>query len=254
MNVRNLVNNLGLELRTVVIDWEEMRELQLAFLRSGTLNQDIPQDHAFFTSLYRIAINENIPHVLSGVNFATESVEPLSWGYSYLDRSFIRSVFRKNGSGRLRKYPIITMKEYRKLLKGERLQVFEPLNFQPYNPSAELESLVNEIGWEPYGEKHGESIFTSWFQENYLPERYGILKSRAHLSSRVISGLISRAEALHLLEEKAHGSRRLDSLVIQKLRISLEELNDFVKLDHCNHTHYDKLWKKFKRGLYFSNK
>lgn len=228
LNVHSLVRELGLDLRTIVIDWDEMRRLQLAFLRSGELNQDIPQDHAFFVSLYRTAMSENITTILSGVNFATESVEPASWGRSYLDGDFIRSIMARFGGGELFRYPLMSQKEYRALSRRQKFIIFEPLNFGPYNPYIELAELTAKFEWAAYDQKHGESVFTKWFQTAYLPQRFGILKQRAHLSSQVISGLKSRDEAIRALDLHDVEVKLLNSLVAQRLQIGLEELLDFV--------------------------
>jgi hypothetical protein len=224
LNVRSLVRGLGLDLMTIVIDWDEMRRLQLAFLRSGELNQDIPQDHAFFVSLYRTSIRENITTILSGVNFATESVEPTSWGRSYLDGDFIQSIMTRFGGGELFRYPLMSQKEYMLLSQQKRFTIFEPLNYGPYNPSKELDELISKFDWAAYDQKHGESIFTKWFQSVYLSQRFGIEKRRAHLSSRIISGLVSRQEALASMEGHDHKMDSLNRLVSQRLQVDLGEL------------------------------
>jgi hypothetical protein len=228
LNVRSLVRGLGLDLRTIVIDWDEMRRLQLAFLRSGELNQDIPQDHAFFVSLYRTAIMENITSILSGVNFATESVEPASWGRTYLDGDFIQSIMAKFGGGKLFRYPLMPQNEYRALSRRKKFIIFEPLNFGPYNPAKELDELISEFDWAAYDQKHGESIFTKWFQGAYLPQRFGIEKRRAHLSSRIISGLVSREKALKLMAVHNNNMDSLNRLVAQRLQIDLGELLGYL--------------------------
>jgi 7-cyano-7-deazaguanine synthase in queuosine biosynthesis len=228
LNVHSLVRELGLDLRTIVIDWDEMRRLQLAFLRSRELNQDIPQDHAFFVSLYRTAISENISTILSGVNFATESVEPASWGRSYLDGDFIKSVMARFGEGDLFGYPLMTTKEYRSLSRRQKFIIFEPLNYGPYNPSKELDELISKFDWAVYDQKHGESVFTKWFQSIYLPARFGIQKRRAHLSSKIISNLLGREEALALLSKPEPKANQLNELVAQRLLIDLTELNSFL--------------------------
>lgn len=231
LNVRSLVSELGLNLRTIVIDWDEMRRLQLAFLRSGELNQDIPQDHAFFVSLYRTAISENISTILSGVNFATESVEPASWGRSYLDGDFIQSIMAKFDVEALSRYPLMSKKEYRALNRRKKFVIFEPLNFGPYNPSKELDELMSKFNWAAYDQKHGESVFTKWFQSSYLPRRFGIDKRRAHLSSRIISGLVSRQDALSLMTDPNDKLVSLNGLVAQRLQVDLEELLGWLESD-----------------------
>jgi 7-cyano-7-deazaguanine synthase in queuosine biosynthesis len=229
LNVRSLVRGLGLDLKTIVIDWDEMRRLQLAFLRSGELNQDIPQDHAFFVSLYRTAIRENITTILSGVNFATESVEPTSWGRSYLDGDFIQSIMTKFGGGELFRYPLMSQEEYMVLSQQKRFTVFEPLNFGPYNPSKEIDELKSKFNWVVYEQKHAESVFTKWFQSSYLPRKHGIDKRRAHLSSKIIAGITNREESLSLVSESLSSPVQLDRLVAQRLQIETAELTNLIE-------------------------
>ena len=235
-NVKALTEKLNIELRTIVIDWSEMRAIQLAFLRSGTLNQDIPQDHSFFVSLYKLAIELNLPTVLSGVNFATESVEPASWGHSYLDGSNLKAIVKKSGfRKRIKKYPVWTNRQYQKETKKLSFKVFEPLNYGIYDPQLEISQLKEDIEWATYDGKHGESIFTGWFQKVYLPERYGIDKRKAHFSSLIISGLMNRDEAINKLKDPiiADSDRNeLDRIVAQKLQVSRETLNSFLHLPH----------------------
>jgi hypothetical protein len=229
LNVHSLVRELGLDLRTIVIDWDEMRRLQLAFLRSGELNQDIPQDHAFFVSLYRTAISENITTILSGVNFATESVEPASWGRSYLDGDFIAKTLKRFDGNKLPTYPLMSKNEYTSLIRKKKFLTFEPLNYGAYEPDLELKELVSEFNWAAYSGKHGESVFTKWFQASFLPQKYGIDKRRAHYSSRIISGQVERSAALSSLLAPNLDIPALDRLVSQRLQIDLQELYDFIQ-------------------------
>lgn len=238
-NVKRLVDYLGIDLKTIVINWPEMKSLQRAFLRSGTLNQDIPQDHAFFTSLFRTAINEGISTILSGVNFATESVEPTSWGYSYLDGKQIRRINNKFGDVKLSQHRTLSYRNYERLSRKGKFKVFEPLNYGPYDPDKELLNLKVRFDWVPYDGKHAESVFTDWFQSVYLIERYGIDKRRAHLSSKAISGLIDRETALRAIEvppSSFEKSNRLNDIVSSRLGFANKEFAELIKLPHVDNS------------------
>lgn len=239
-NVKNLVNNLGLTLETVVIDWSEMRALQLAFLESGTLNQDIPQDHAFFVSLYQVAIRRKIPTILSGLNWATESIEPQSWGYSNQDGLHVKSVYESVTGKRLRKYPIMSYEKYRKLRNKGKFRVLEPLNYGVFNPQSTLELLKNNFSFKGYETKHAESLFTHWFQSVYLLERYGIDKRRNYFSSQIISGLMLRDEAIGLLRSESISSvqrHNLTQSVADKLGLDVDSLESLMENPHrSNHS------------------
>ena len=228
LNVHSLVRELGLDLKTIVIDWDEMRRLQLAFLRSGELNQDIPQDHAFFVSLYRTAVSEKITTILSGVNFATESVEPASWGRGYLDGDFIKSIMKNFDGGEFSKYPLMSQREFKTLSRRRKFKIFEPLNLGHYNPDQELDGLISKFSWAVYEQKHGESVFTSWFQSCFLPKKFGIEKRRAHLSSKIISGLVPREQALETLSYPIDNAEHLNRLVAQRLQVDEKVINEFL--------------------------
>ena len=240
-NVRKIVDKLGLTLETIIIDWEAMRKVQLAFLKSGTLNQDIPQDHAFFVSLYRTAIRRKIPVILSGVNYATESIEPGSWGYSNSDGSHVRSIYSAHGEGRLHSFPIMPFKRFVRLSRRGAFRVVRPLDYGHYDPSDEQSFLRTQLGWRPYGAKHEESLFTHWFQSSYLVKRYGIDKRRGHLSSRIISGLTTRNSALKQLEFPAATEdeiARLNYAIAEKLEIAVQELENFILVPHRSNHRY----------------
>jgi len=236
-NVRKVVQGLNLTLETIVIDWEEMRSLQLAFLKSGTLNQDIPQDHAFFVSLYRIAIRKKIPVILSGLNYATESVEPKSWGYSNSDGKHLLSVNSVHGSTRLKNFPVMDYRKFLRLGKRQAFKVIRPLDHGVYDPEKEKQELQSRFGWRPYGGKHSESLFTDWFQSVYMIDRYGIDKRRGHLASRVISGLISREDAMSQLSSppvNEADKSNLNRSVAEKLHLTLDELDAILEIPHVS--------------------
>jgi hypothetical protein len=232
---------LNVPLKTIVIDWQEMRQLQIAFLKSGTLNQDIPQDHCFFVSLFKVAIDLNIKTILSGVNFTTESVQPASWGHTYLDGKNLSSIYKKFTFKQLQKFPVWSLKTYKKEMAKGNFVVFEPLNFGRFEPTAEIQYLEKSFGWQQYGGKHEESVFTNWFQSVYLPNRYKIDKRKADFSSLIISGLLSRDEAIRKLELPMLDNNEENNLhrtVARKLQISLEELDSYLNLPHTPNTKF----------------
>ena len=196
-NIRSLVTALDLELVTQVIPWNEMRDLQVAYLASGMANQDSPQDHAFFAALYKFAVDNGIKHVLSGSNFATESILPWAWGYTPMDGRLIKAVHQRFGREPLREFPLLSSrKHYIYHLGIKRMQVVSPLNWLPYSAENAREVLSRKLGWRDYGGKHQESRWTKFFQGYYLPTSFGYDKRRAHLSSLIVSGQTTRDAAL----------------------------------------------------------
>jgi hypothetical protein len=237
-NINSLVSTLDIELETVVIDWEEMKNLQLAYLRSGVMNQDAPQDHAFFSSLFKIAKDYDIKYVLSGSNYATESILPESWGQNAMDGKQLIAINEKFGKTKITKFPVTRLRElYFQAYILRRFRVVAPLNMINFKRSDAIELLRKEYSWKDYGGKHKESRFTDFFQEIYLPERHNIQKKRAHLSSLIINEEISREEALHLMistQLSALNKSNLEKYIATKLGVSTEELIEFYALPKVN--------------------
>lgn len=228
-NIESLVRALGFDLFTLVIDWEEMRDLQVAFLRAGVANQDVPQDHAYFAGLYRFATREKIRWVLSGGNYATEGILPQSWGYNAMDVRHLTSIHRQFGRRPLRTFPTVS---FFNLYFGypliRKMRVLRPLDFMPYGKEEAMQELSARFGWRYYGAKHHESVWTKFFQGYYLPARFGFDKRKAHLSSLIVSGQITRDQALHELAQPAYAPdelRRDRAFVGKKLGLSEEEFD-----------------------------
>jgi len=248
-NIERLVRKLNVDLYTYVVDWEEMKELQLAYLRSGVINQDVPQDHVFFAQLYKQAIKEKVRFVLTGHNLATESIMPLSWGYNAMDLKQLKHIFKTFSKGKLQSYTTISLLKKITYSVLYKQKVIKPLDFITYNKDVAKKFLREEFGWEDYGIKHGESVFTRFFQNYWLPVRYGFDKRKPHLSSMIITGFITRENALDILKEPLYDDNQLKldkEYICNKLEISLEELNDFLHLPKIPHTFYasgDRLFK-----------
>lgn len=182
-NIESIVKYCGYDLHTIVIDWEEMRDLQLAYLKSGLANQDVPQDHAFFASLYTFATQHGVRYILNGGNIATESIFPSSWHGDAMDAINLRAVHRRYGNAKLRHYPTISFFEYYvwyPFVKGMR--TVRPLNFISYDKNKAIAELSSKTGWRSYGRKHGESRFTKLFQNYYLPKKNSATISDCRIS------------------------------------------------------------------------
>ncbi|PIP12197.1 MAG: ExsB family protein, partial [bacterium (Candidatus Stahlbacteria) CG23_combo_of_CG06-09_8_20_14_all_40_9] len=173
-NIENIVKLCGFDLFTVVIDWDEMRDLQLAFLRAGVPNQDIPQDHTIFAAFYGLAAKHRIKWVLSGHNNACESILPPAWGHDALDVCHLNAIHRRFGEGRLGSFPRMGRIRYglRYTLLGG-MRVAKPLDLLPYKKAEAMDVLEREFGWQYYGGKHFESRWTRFFQGWWLPTKFG---------------------------------------------------------------------------------
>ncbi len=241
-NIESIVRKLDIDLHTYVVEWQEMRDLQLAFLRAGVLNQDIPQDHAFFATLYRTAARFGLRHFLSGVNYASESVVPPAWGYPSMDGTHVRGVHSRFGRRPLATFPIMGLTEFLWTTRVRRsLTKHKPLDFIPYDKEAAKVELTREYGWLDYGGKHSESRFTKFYQETYLPRKYGFDKRRLHLSSLIVSGQLSRDTALEELSHPIADSVQLKrdvKFVAKKLGITPGELEGLIDAPPVPHETY----------------
>jgi aminotransferase len=241
-NIQQIVQYCDFDLHTIVIDWSEMRDLQVAYLRSGVSNQDVPQDHAFFASLYAEATHRNIHYILSGGNIATESIFPKSWHGNAMDRRSLMSINKHFGNSKLRSFPTIGFLRYYVINPYfYRLKVLRPLNYMPYDRHQALLELEDKVGYKDYGKKHGESLFTRFFQNYLLPKRFGYDKRRPHLSSGIMSGQITRDEALQNLDQPLYKEADLlaDTRYFnKKLRLATGELEELINLPLRYHSDY----------------
>jgi N-acetyl sugar amidotransferase len=255
-NVESVVKKLNIELHTFVVNWEEMKDLQRSFFKASLPDQDIPQDHAIFSALYKFAEKNNIRYVLNGLNFATECILPEAWGHQAMDYRHLRSIHNKYGGMKLKEYPHVTFFQryiYFTLIK--RMIIINPLNYINYNKEEAIEILKNELGWQYYGGKHFESRFTKFFQSYYLPLKFKFDKRRAHLSSLIISGQISRNEALNTMKEDLYSEKEINfdlEYVAKKLDWSEEEFRAIINQPPASHHDFPTNEYLFKFGLKFS--
>ncbi len=233
-NIENIVKKLNIDLYTHVVDWQEMKSLQVAFLKSGVVNQDTPQDHAFFAALYKAAKKFQIKDFFVGQNIQTESILPKSWqGLSAMDTVQLKYINNKFGKKRLKRFPVVSLFEQH--IYYPRIYGFKkiiPLNYMPYNKDKAKDIIIKELGWRDYGVKHGESKWTKFFQSYFLPSKCGFDKRRAHLSSLVLAGEITRDAALREIKTKVYTNDRQikedKEYVAKKLGISVKELESYV--------------------------
>lgn len=231
-NVDKILKTLGLDLVTIVVDWEEMKDLQIAFLKSQVPYQDTPQDHAIFAGLYNYAANHGIKYVLTGGNYSTEGVKPpQEWTYLN-DIKFIKDIHRKFGQRPLKTFPLCGMFKYRVYYRYfKHIRVIRPLNMIPYDKKKAISILENEFGWKAYENKHYENIFTRFFEGYWLPKKYGYDKRKCYFSSEILSGQMSRAEAIDLLQSDPYDEKTaMDDLghIVDRLGMSKQEFLDLM--------------------------
>lgn len=229
-NIEKLVNGLNVDLYTEVINWEEMKDLQRAFLRSQISDQDIPQDTAFFSGLYKFAKKHKIKYVLTGGNYSTECCrEPEEWGgYPGIDKTLILDIHKKFGERALKTFPIVDILQYKIYYKyALGMEVFRPLNLVPYIKKDAEDLLEKKFGWERFQHKHHESRFTRFYEDYWMPRKFGYEKRRAHFSSLILTGQMTRDEALERISKPELDEFTLKKefdYVAEKLDFTTEEL------------------------------
>ena len=254
-NIENIVKILDIDLHTGVINWEEMKDLQLAYFKSQLANQDVPQDHAFFATLYKMANKYNIKYFLTGGNFATESILPSSWGYNAMDAKQLKAVHKQFGTIKLKEYTTVSFFQkyiYYPLIK--KFKIIRPLDFMEYNKDEAKKIIMEKINWKDYGGKHHESRFTKFFQAHWLPNKFGFDKRKAHLSSLIVSGQMSREEALKELKKPLYDEEELKEdieFLAKKMGLSVKEFKDIMKMpnktfrDYPSDYEFEQKMRKF---------
>ena len=241
-NIEMLVDGMGLDLFTEVVDWPEMRDLQLAFFKAQVPHLDTPQDHAFFAGLYNFAAKNRVKYILTGANYSTECVrEPLEWHYHASDLRQLKDIHRRFGTLPLKSFPlagIFKFKIYYRFVKG--IRVVKPLNHVPYFKEAAMQELVDRFGWQKYAHKHYESRFTRFYEGFWLPTKFGYDKRRAHFSSLILTGQLSRDEALERIASPAYDEEAIAQdfeYIATKLGLTVQELQ--ALLDGPKRTYKD---------------
>jgi N-acetyl sugar amidotransferase len=242
-NIEQIVERLGLDLYTEVIDWEEMKDLQLSFFKSGVPHIDTPQDHAFFATMYKFANKYGIKHILTGGNYSTECIRnPLEWMYFQSDARQIKDIHRKFGAKKLKNFPLTNIlwhKVYLPYVKG--IKLYRPLDFMPYNKEEATQFLVDNFGYQRYAQKHFESRFTKFYESYWLPEKFGFDTRKVQFSSLILTGQMTREEALDKLRTRAYDSETIKDdfeYIANKLGISVEELQSYFEAPNKTYKDY----------------
>ena len=241
-NIERLVDGLGLDLYTEVINWEEIKDLQLAFFKSGVSHIDTPQDHSFFATMYKFASKHNIKHILTGGNYSTECVRnPLEWMYYQSDSIQLKDIYKKHGTGKLKDYPVTNILWQKVFLPYvKKIKLIRPLDFFPYNKDEAMKTLVDEFGYQEYPQKHFESRFTRFYESFWLPKKFGFDTRKVQYSSLILTNQMTRENALDKLKHPAYDPKTINQdfeYIATKLGISKEELQSYM--DAPNKTYED---------------
>lgn len=228
-NIERLVDGLGLDLYTEVIDWEDMKNLQKAYFRSGVPHIDTPQDHAFFATMYKFSVQNKVKNIITGGNYSTECVRnPKEWMYYQSDSIQLRDIFKKNGERPLNNYPITNIlwhKIYLPYIKG--INLHRLLDYMPYDKEQATQFLIDNYGFERYPQKHFESRFTRFYESYWLPTKFGFDTRKVQFSSLILTGQMKRKEAIDELSRPGYNPETIHhelEYVASKLDWTLDEL------------------------------
>jgi N-acetyl sugar amidotransferase len=240
-NVENIITKCGFDLYSLVINWEEFKDIQLSYLRASVVDIEIVSDHAIFASMYRLAKEYKTGYILSGTNVVTEFIMPPSWIYEKMDFTNLNDIHTKYGKRKLRTYPIFDFKKHVYYSAVLKLVPVSILNYVPYVKKEVKEIIAKEFDWRDYGGKHYESQFTKFYQAFILPEKFYIDKRKAHLSTLICSGQITRDEAMRELGKPLYDPMQLKSdkeYVLKKFGLSAGEFENIMRLPVRKHSEF----------------
>lgn len=240
-NIHNIVNKLDFDLYTYVIDWDEFKDLQLAYLKASVIDIEVLTDHAIYGSMFKIAKDNNIKYVLGGHNVVTEGVLPYHWTYNKKDYINIKAIHKQYGEKQLRSFPFLDRK-MKQFVQKSGVEFINYLNWVTYIKDDVKRTLQEKIGWKDYGGKHYESVWTRFYQGYILPVKFGVDKRKAHLSALICSGQITKADALKEMQTPPYDPELLKvdkEFVLKKLGLSEQEFDTIMKLPVKSHWDFD---------------
>jgi N-acetyl sugar amidotransferase len=253
INILKLLRKLNFELHTHVIDWQEMRDLQRAFIKASVLDIDLPFDNAFMAILYKTASKLGIKYILSGHNTETEGWMPENFTHYKLDSINIKSIHKRFGEQSIKNFPMMgpIQASFYKNRKG--IEMISPLDLIDYNKAEVKDFLIKDFDWIDYGGKHYENTFTRFYQSYILYHKFKIDKRISHLSTLINSGQITKEQAKQELDKLPYDIENIEKekeFFAKKLGFHKDELDEYVKAPGISHLHYAsylKLFKKIKR-------
>lgn len=251
-NIENICKKLDFELHTFVMDWDEFRDLQRAYFKASVVDLEVPTDHMIMGALYRLAAKHKLKYILSGVNMATEWLMPPAWIQAKYDLVNLKNIHRKFGERPLKQLPALGVwqRAWFQLVRGIHSEPV--LDLVDYDKAAAKELLIRELDWVDYGGKHYESLFTRFYQGYILPHKFGVDKRKAHLSNLILSGQMTREEALRELQQPTYDEvlqERDKAYVRKKLGFTESEFEAVLTLPNQRHEIYGS--DRGQRDLYF---
>lgn len=240
-NIHQIVNKLDYDLSTYVINWDEFKDLQLAYLKASVIDIEVLTDHAIYGTLFKIAKENDIKYVLGGHNVATEGILPYHWTYNKKDYINIKAIHKKYGQKQLITFPFLDRK-MKKFIENSGVEFINYLNWVPYVKNEVKKILQQQLEWRDYGGKHYESVWTRFYQGYILPVKFGVDKRKAHFSTLICSGQITREAALMEIQNPPYNEELLKvdkEFVLKKLGLTEIEFDKIMKQPVRDHREFE---------------
>jgi N-acetyl sugar amidotransferase len=253
-NIEKVVKKLSLDLYTYVINWEDMKDMHLSFLKASVVDIELPFDNTYIAALYEVARKFKLKHILLGENIVTEGWLPPNFNHYKMDSMNIRAIHKKFGQNKITNFPVFGIVRgffYNEILK---IKIHSPLNYIDKKNTEIKEFLKNEFEWHDYPYKHFENIFTRFYQGYILPQKFGVDKRKSHLSTLICAGQITKENALEEIKTQFYNPGMIEKdkeFVLKKLGITCAEFESIMNLPVRKHTDYKSYINIFKKLRFF---
>lgn len=244
-NIEKMVTKLGFALHTEVLDWEEFKDIQLSFIKASVVDIELPTDMAIFSCIFKTAYDVGCKYILNGSNPLSESgyFMPVGWNHHHkFDATNILAIQHLFGTKKMLTFPLLDQHRYQIYKFRNHIEIIDPLLYLTgWTMEGGKQELKDEIGWEDYGQKHAESMFTRFYQQYMLPVKFNVDKRKAHYSTMIMSGQMTRKEALKRLEKPAWDPNKLQAdkeYVVKKFGITMEEFEELMSRPIKKHTDF----------------
>jgi N-acetyl sugar amidotransferase len=225
-NIKSATEILGIDLHTVVLDWEEFKDLQRAFLKASVNDADANFDYVANSALYRTAYKEKINYILNGHSFRTEGNNSKTW--TYIDPRYLKDVYKKFGDNKIKTLPIMSLFEFLCYVLIKNIREIRLLEYIEYDQKKVSDLIKNELNWKYYGGHHHDNTYTHFFQSYYLPLKFNIDKRKNEFSALIRSGQITRELALEELKRPYPIDYEIVKYAITKLSFSENEFEQIM--------------------------
>lgn len=249
-NIRNMLEKLGIHLYTHVINWEEFKDIQLAYLKASVIDVEAPTDHAISAVLFREANKRGIKFILSGENFTTEGYMPESWIHWKNDLVNLRAIHKKFGKVPIKTFPMLGFVKQWYYENMRNIRYVHLLDYVPYIKTDAKKLLAERYDWRDYGGKHYESVITRFYQSYILPKKFNVDKRYSHLSTLICNGQMTRQEALAEVSQPPYDFQKTEAdkqYVIKKLGLTDAAFDALMQLPVRQHTDYPSLLNRADR-------